>query len=97
MKKTYTKPYIAMESFQLDAAIAASCTSDDKQSLGYAVNTCTLSDNKGIQLPTAHVLGLACAAVGEVDIVNGGVGSDLNDTYCYHGPTIDVATLFMNS
>ena len=28
MKKIYTKPYIAMESFQLDAAIAASIWKD---------------------------------------------------------------------
>ena len=94
MKKTYTKPYIAVESFQLDAAIAASC-SPTKGSLGYSVNTCTLSDEKGTYAPTLHVLGLACGSVGEVDIVTS--GSDENDLYCYHGPTINVTELFMNS
>ena len=96
MKKTYTKPYLVVESFQLDAAIAASC-SPTKGSLGYSVNTCTLSDEKGTYAPTLHVLGLACGSVGEVDIVNPKPGSDENDGYCYHGPTHDVAEMFMNS
>ena len=30
MKKTYTKPYLAVESFQLDAAIATSCSEQNK-------------------------------------------------------------------
>lgn len=92
MKKTYTKPYIAVESFQLDAAIAASC-SPTKGSLGYSVNTCTLSDEKGIYLPNLPYLGFACANEGNADIVNGGDG---NDSPCYHGP-IDVNVMFMNS
>lgn len=95
MKKTYTKPYIAVESFQLDAAIASSCSDSNKGSLGYTLNTCTLTDDKGTYLPTLSLFGIACAQAGGVDIVN--AGSDGNDGYCYHGPTIDVTTLFMNS
>ena len=95
MKKIYTKPYIAVESFQLDAAIAASCT-PTKGSLGYTVNDCTLSDGKGVQMPNAHIIGPACTSDGvSIDIIS--AGSDANDYYCYHGPTIDVNTLFMNS
>ena len=93
MKKTYTKPYIAVESFQLDAAIASSCTSAGKLSLGYAVNTCTLSDDKGYLWPNLPYLGFACANEGNADIVYGGDG---NDSPCYHGP-IDVNATFMNS
>ena len=40
MKKTYTKPYIAVESFQLDAAIAAPCSSEGETALNYAIATC---------------------------------------------------------
>ena len=41
MKKNYTKPYIVVETFQLDAAIADSCSSEGKQALnfdGYKTN-----------------------------------------------------------
>ena len=46
MKKEYIKPYLAVESFQLDAAIAGSCTG--KMILAHSVNDCTLVDDKGI-------------------------------------------------
>lgn len=95
MKKTYTKPYIAVESFQLDAAIASSCSASGKGSLGYTVDNCTLTDDKGTYAPALSLFGIACEAAGNIDIVN--AGSDGNDGYCYHGPTIDVTTLFMNS
>lgn len=94
MKKIYTKPYIAVESFQLDAAIAASCT-PNKGSLGYSVNDCTLTDDKGTYAPTLNLFGIACEQAGGLNIVH--TGSDANDFYCYHGPTVDVTTLFMNS
>ena len=41
MKKTYSKPYIAVESFQLDAAIASSCSSTGKMPLHFGQNSCT--------------------------------------------------------
>ena len=46
MKREYMKPYLAVESFQLDAAIAGSCTG--KMVLAHSVDDCTLVDNKGI-------------------------------------------------
>ena len=104
MKKTYVKPYIAVESFQLNAAIAASCSSENKLALGLGMNTCTLSDNKGDYLPSLGYFGLACEAAGGYDVIEVGSNNlnsndpnsnDLNDTFCYHGPVFN--TVFMNS
>lgn len=84
MKKTYTKPYIAAESFQLDAAIAASCSSEGKQEINYGQNNCTALEEYGVAY-----FGVGCdPQIVEAD----GTG---NDTLCYHGP-ISTA-LFMNS
>ena len=91
MKKLYTKPYLAVESFQLDAAIASSCTGENKHALGYSLNTCTLDDDKGsIAFVGSHYFGQAC-------IHNVQVEGDGNDMICYHGPTEKANTLFMNS
>ena len=49
MKREYRKPYLAMESFQLNAAIAASCSSDNKQPIHYGENTCIVGDDPGEQ------------------------------------------------
>lgn len=46
MKKEYTKPYLAVESFQLDAAIAGACANKPIQ-INHQVNECVLGDNKG--------------------------------------------------
>lgn len=89
MKKEYQKPYLAVESFQLNAAIATGCSSEGKQPIHYAENTCWLGDNEGEQ-PSVFI-GAAC----EVDVVNG-VGGDGNDTLCYQGP-IDPYAVFIKS
>jgi hypothetical protein len=52
-------------------------------------------DDKGTYAPTLNLFGIACEEAGGLNIVH--TGSDANDLYCYHGPTIDVTTLFMNS
>ena len=41
MKKKYEKPLIAVESFQLDAAIAGACAENGAKPLGYSMTTCT--------------------------------------------------------
>lgn len=79
MKRNYSKPYLVMESFQLNAAVAASCSSEEKQPIHYGENTCIVGDDPGEQ--AVEYLGNAC----ELDIV-GNVGGDSNDTICYHGP-----------
>ena len=85
MKKTYKKPYIAVESFQLDAAIAASCSATGKQAINHTLETnCTALEEVGVAY-----FGPGC----DPQIVNGdGTG---NDTHCYHGPIS--MELFMNS
>ena len=90
MKKTYTKPYVIVESFQLDAAIAASCSSENKFPLGYGENSCTSFE----EAPGLLYFGFLCAN-GGYDVVN--TPMDGNDEFCYHGPTVDIANLFMNS
>lgn len=89
MKRKYQKPYLAVESFQLNAAIAASCSSEGKQPIHYGENTCIVGDNPDEQ--AIEYLGNAC----ELDIV-GDVGGDSNDTFCYHGP-FDPYTLYIKS
>ena len=90
MKKTYTKPYIAVESFQLDAAIASSCSSSGKMPLNYNQNDCTSFE----EAPGLGYFGPACAN-GGYDVITPGLGDDGNSTVCYHGPIY--ADMFMNS
>ena len=85
MKKTYTKPYIAVESFQLDAAIAASCSSENKLALHYSMNTCTAAE----EAPGLNYFGNLCIHDVQVE-------GDGNDLICYHGPT-PATTVAMNS
>lgn len=89
MKRNYNKPYLVMESFQLNAAIATSCSGEGKQPIHYGENTCTVGDDPGEQ--AVEYLGNAC----ELDIV-GDVGGDANDTVCYHGP-FDPYEIFIRS
>ena len=91
MKKEYSKPYLLVESFQLDAAIAASCSSLGVTPLNYSLNTCTAAEEK----PGLGYFGAACATEGGVNVET--LGGDGNDEYCYHGPYADLATMFMNS
>ena len=94
MKKTYVKPYIAVETFQLNAAIAAACSSEGKYTLGFGMNSCTLEDDKGsTEFIGVGIFGLACAANDGHDVIN--IEGDGNDTLCYHGPHYN--DKFMNS
>ena len=86
MKKEYKTPYLIMESFQLNAAVATSCSGRGTQPLGHGVDTCDLVDETG-----DFEFGKAC----KYDIINE-AGGDGNDTYCYHGP-IDPNTEFLAS
>lgn len=44
MRREYRKPYLLMESFQLDAAIATSCSDSNKQTMGHSLDTCDFLD-----------------------------------------------------
>ena len=91
MKKEYVKPYIAVESFQLNAAIASSCSSESKIPLNHYEDTCHNPDGPGY-------FGDACGSGGGVDMTPPYEhGGDDNDGLCYHGPVTDVSNLFMNS
>ena len=90
MKKTYSKPYIAVESFQLDAAIASSCSKNNKIPLNYGMNNCDLAD----EAPGLGYFGSACAANGGYDVINPNT-DDNNGNFCYHGPVF--SDMFMNS
>ena len=89
MKRNYNKPYLVMESFQLNAAVATSCSGEGKQPIHYGDNTCRVGDNSDEQ--QIDYLGNACV----MDIV-GDVGGDSNDTFCYHGP-FDPYEIFIRS
>ena len=75
MKRTYTKPLIAMESFQLDAAIAASCSSQNYIPINYGEDDCTFDNGQFFNFKNC-----------EMDLT--GPEGDGNDTTCYHGPLI---------
>lgn len=84
MKKTYVKPYIAVESFQLDAAIAVACSAQGYLPIGYGENSCGYGQigDKYWQFFNLD----NC----EMDLT--GPGGDGNDTECYHGPMLYGAT-----
>lgn len=86
MKKIYSKPYLAVESFQLDAAIATSCSSNKKLGLNYSMDICTAEEES----PGLNYFGKAC--IHNVE----DVGDD-NDYICYHGPTVLATDIAMNS
>ena len=80
MKRTYTKPLIAMESFQLNAAIAAACSQREGGiAIHYGENSCLASE----EMPGLDYFGIACQEAGGKDVVSG--GPDGNDGICYHG------------
>ncbi len=89
MKRKYSKPYLFVESFQLNAAIATSCSSQGKQPIHFGENTCIVGDDSDEQ--AIEYLGNACA----MDIINNVSGDD-NDEFCYHGP-IDPYEVFIKS
>lgn len=89
MKKTYTKPLIAMESFQLNAAIAGACKDDpNKMVLNHYQSTCTSFD---------VYFGSACASSipGGIDVTVPGFFED-EEGHCYHGP-MDMTKVYLES
>lgn len=77
MKKEYIKPYLAVESFQLDAAIAGACGGENMMALNHQVNTCTLADETNDY--GLIYFGAACGTAGGMDIVT----PDNSDGACY--------------
>lgn len=81
MKREYAKPFLAVESFQLDAAIAGDCTG--KVTLNQQINDCTLRDGMGPVYETDFNFGAACASYGGMDVAK--------DDACYHAMSLGVA------
>ncbi len=77
--KKYTKPYLLVESFQLDTAIA-SCTSDGGMALGKYLSNCVLTEGEFAGL---NIFAEGCEKEGLVNVTN---PNDPNDTVCYQGP-----------
>ena len=82
MKKKYEKPVLIIESFQLDASIAASCSSQGFIAINYGENSCTY---KGQFFNLDNC---------QVDLT--GPEGDGNDTLCYHGP-MEAGKTFISS
>ena len=78
MKKKYSKPCIVIESFQLDAAIAASCSSQNFIPINYNENGCGF-----LEMGQGHWQFFNYDNC-ETNLV--GSGGDNNDQVCYHGP-----------
>lgn len=87
MKKIYSKPYLAVESFQLDAAIAASCSSQDYVPIGYGENNCGLGTPAAGEGKQYQFFNHDNCAFDLVDFAGDG-----NDTECYHGPHLSGVT-----
>ncbi len=90
--KKYTKPYLLVESFQLDAAIAAgSCSEKAGQdgkggiAINYGVNSCVYKDDGGDLW-----FGNNCGAAGNVMDQTPG-------DFCYQIMTVDVSSWFIGS
>lgn len=86
MKKKYTKPFVVVESFQLNAAVAAACSKENKLPLNYGMDTCTWDE----EAPGVNYFGNLCVHDVQVE-------GDGNDTICYHGPTTLANVVAFNS
>ena len=73
MKKEYVKPYLAVESFQLDASIASGCGIK----LYYSGTACTMVDDKGEKTLDIN-FGPACEEQGGINMLQE------DPDICYH-------------
>ena len=84
MKKKYVKPMIVIESFQLDASIAASCSSQGYTAINYSESTCGfLNAENGLKKYQFFNYDNC-----ELDLT--GADEDGHDEICYHGPTVGI-------
>ncbi len=84
MKKEYSTPYLIVESFQLDTAIA-NCSSEGGYALGKYLDNCMMEDG-------SFYFASYCVNNGGVDVTD---PNDSNDKICYQGPLGD--TVFLAS
>ena len=81
MRKSYQKPILAVESFQLDAAIAGSCSGQGYVPLNHYEKNCQFD---------GRFFSSQCYE----DVVT---PSNPNDEICYHGPTATGGMTFIYS
>ena len=79
--KKYEKPYIGLESFQLNAAVASACSTLGYIAVGPAENFCTFDNGQFYNFITC-----------QVDLT--GPDLDKHDSVCYHGPTASGGIVF---
>lgn len=75
MKRNYSKPVFAVESFQVDAAVAGSCGGPGYLAIGHAIGSCwTNTDDKYVfaDYPCEFIVDMQYDAE--------------NNKPCYHGP-----------
>ena len=88
MKKEYKKPVIFIESFQLNAAIAGSCSDEtNEKPINHYATTC------GYGIGNEFNWQFFSEDTCDVDLV--GESGDGNDTPCYHGPILSGGTTFV--
>ena len=84
MKKPYQKPVVAVELFQLDASIAASCSSQGYQPLNhYDFSVCKDHTDNGYFFNANHCV---------IDLTP--PDDDGSDGICYHGPIAGVTFIY---
>lgn len=84
MKRKYEKPYMTVESFQLDAAVAQGCTPG--LTINYSEDTCGLGDGSQDEKMFQFFNWANCAF--DLSYTDG------NDAVCYHGPLVVGGTFF---
>lgn len=86
MGKTYGKPHIYIESFQLNAAVAAGCSEEAQAMVNVNMEDCKLEGD--------YIIGAAC----EVDAVGLPGSNDSNpDNACYHAMLATLSEQFLVS
>lgn len=81
MKKQYNKPYIGLESFQLNAAIADACSTMGNTPINHEEDVCSFAGGQFFSL-------INC----QMDLT--GPANDGNDAICYHGPLASGGIVF---
>lgn len=83
MKKQYESPYLGVESFQLDAAIATVCSESGAVSINHYEDTCSFPKNSGQYFSYTNC---------QIDVTDASL--DGNNTHCYHGPLLSGGITF---
>ena len=83
MKKAYKKPFLGIESFQLNAAVAAACSTDKRIPIYHFEDGCSFPKDSGQFFSLVNC---------QIDVTDGSV--DGNDTVCYHGPLLTNGIVF---